>query len=878
MAQPSSDTTFIPRKEFLRAEHTYSSFSLLTLSSSNLIRLYCFPPALIGSLRRYLNFRGLLSASREDVPHNYHEFTLEGKPWSAPKSLDTEILIVDVIKVLLAQGFLFLSTIDYGREADDKLAMAFSKPHPLLDRDPMKGSNSNLRSGSPMLGSPTLMSGSNLTLSQQGPGASPRIPFAVSFPSATILRVISPPLNSTPAILQAVRGSWPRGVMSEKKVGDRSYEFKLKGYRWFQEDTFATDSLNQILSLLTSLDVHAFTLLASLALSSRSRVKDLWIFTGPGPDPSEEGDLDSVRASSELSHFHIDSKATSPQQLNPRRLASSPSLQLFDGSPRVHPSLSQTQLGHRRAATEGAPSAFPYPGSSAMRIMQSSAALRKQSPLGQAHPVYGPTPRPDSTIEEHRIQLPSAVSSTVDMTGIGSAVPYARPPLPTIASMTPSIIYTTDGGSQDAAPREPDIEVYAMPEPTPPVDAAEPMPMPMPISDSHLSAGTMPPLLSSVAFRDSAFSTGSGNRESGWTGTDRAQSCEVFVKWVGGKGSGDGDLETRMGRGVPEDIAEETHAEEEEGESQFPGAWGGASAEGGNGGQNSELLDDASKRRTEHKVVDARVSAPQIAVGIERRSEAGVVGIVPPRLEYIPKGPRPAAPRVSPSTSTPLQRIPESPPPVPAQPLSPSRPSPSRSVTSPYPANIEQLPSGLPSPGPPGSESWPPKKLKKDKDTKSEGDEPQSSSQGWVWVTVEGRDCVAGQGVPATSGKGKNKANGQLPSPGADSPTVRSKKSGKASMSAAVKTIAMIDAAEHSGMTQESPSSSSKKKLFGLGRSRDRDEGPPFSPKSSKSRLVQKSQEFSNLGGMKMPHNYEVEEKAERSRSATKARSRSRKR
>jgi hypothetical protein len=46
-----------------------------------------------------------------------------------------------------------------------------------------------------------------------------------------MLRVIAPPLHSTPAILQAVRGSWPRGVVSEKKVGDNCFEFKLKGYK-----------------------------------------------------------------------------------------------------------------------------------------------------------------------------------------------------------------------------------------------------------------------------------------------------------------------------------------------------------------------------------------------------------------------------------------------------------------------------------------------------------------------------------------------------------------------------------------------------------------------------------------------------------------------
>ena len=61
---------------------------------------------------------------------------------------------------------------------------------------------------------------------------------------------------------------------------------KLTAYHTgFQEDTFATDSLRHILSLLSALDANQFTLLASLSLTNRSRVKDLWVFTGP-PSPS----------------------------------------------------------------------------------------------------------------------------------------------------------------------------------------------------------------------------------------------------------------------------------------------------------------------------------------------------------------------------------------------------------------------------------------------------------------------------------------------------------------------------------------------------------------------------------------------------------------
>lgn len=55
------------------------------------------------------------------------------------------------------------------------------------------------------------------------------LPFALSFPSSTLLRVINPPLSNSPAILQAARSGWPRGVISENKEGDQTYEFRLKG-------------------------------------------------------------------------------------------------------------------------------------------------------------------------------------------------------------------------------------------------------------------------------------------------------------------------------------------------------------------------------------------------------------------------------------------------------------------------------------------------------------------------------------------------------------------------------------------------------------------------------------------------------------------------
>jgi hypothetical protein len=133
---------------------------------------------------------------------------------------------VNVLAVVLQHGYTLISPLDYGRETDDRLSLAFSKP--LAEMPCSSGSLSNhTPSASPFHRS-----------SAQSPGPiSPShaslyvVPFAVSFASSTTMRVISPPRDSTPAILQAVRGSWPRGVVSEKKVGDTAYEFKLRGYR-----------------------------------------------------------------------------------------------------------------------------------------------------------------------------------------------------------------------------------------------------------------------------------------------------------------------------------------------------------------------------------------------------------------------------------------------------------------------------------------------------------------------------------------------------------------------------------------------------------------------------------------------------------------------
>ena len=218
-ANLTTEPSFTPRKEFLRIPLAApDSFALLALSSANSIRLYSFPASVVDALRQLFQ-QSILLSSREDLPQGLYEFTLDGKPWANPKAVSTEKLLLDILAVIYQCGYSYLSNIDYGRESDDRLAMVFSKPG--------VGPLPNSQTANPP--SPSIPANSTSSLNDKQ--RVQRVPFALSFASATLVRVIAPPLHLTPAILQAVRASWPRGVVSEKKVGDNSFEFKLKGYK-----------------------------------------------------------------------------------------------------------------------------------------------------------------------------------------------------------------------------------------------------------------------------------------------------------------------------------------------------------------------------------------------------------------------------------------------------------------------------------------------------------------------------------------------------------------------------------------------------------------------------------------------------------------------
>ncbi|KAF8973732.1 hypothetical protein BDZ97DRAFT_1776521 [Flammula alnicola] len=567
----SSEVPFTPRKEFIKDQPVQpNSFALLALSSSNCIRLYSFAAPAVASLSRLFEKYNILSF-REDASQNLCEFALDGKPWANPKSVPTEKLLVDVIAIIYQCGYTYLSTIDYGREADDRLAMTFSRP---------AVPSSNSRTPTPL---PHSIAPKHDSLN---------IPFAISFSSVTTMRVIAPPLHLTPAILQAVRGSWPRGVAAEKKVGENSYEFKLKGYKWFEQDTFATDSLRHILSLLTSLDTHAFSLLTSISLTNRSRVKDLWIFTGPAPeDVVENGLLDlpynSVKTSPPPATGSFGDTALSPGTQYPhRRLATDPS-PVVQHSPTFQ---------HPRAVTESPQRQHFPPQSQPQTHLLRKPAPRAQIPVSVVRDSYIPDEPPIL-----RANLPSTISTGVqNMTGIGASPNLIYPTSPFEASgTTPASPRPRTGNSalllSSSAPSSPQKSTRLSDE----FHHDRP-------STAEADLGSKsPPLLGIGTFRDSAFSSKS------------EMSSEIPIKWTGPLKEEPRPQRNRVSSSGP----------------QFPGGWQPSpvaeKSEDEMGVHSSLTVEKKGSTTPIHEMISC-VESPEI-VGPDtglRKSEAALVGII----------------------------------------------------------------------------------------------------------------------------------------------------------------------------------------------------------------------------------------------------------
>ncbi|KAG9096465.1 hypothetical protein FS749_008427 [Ceratobasidium sp. UAMH 11750] len=242
-----SDTTqptFRPRSEFVRTEVNPQSYALVALNSTDTLRCHCLSPAALSALCEV--FGDEMRQYGENAENQVAEFVFRNSPWGN-KTIRSETLLTNLFAVLLVHQYTFLTTIDYGRQYLDKLSLTFTRP-----------------------------------ASISNPAPATESVFALSFTAPSVLRIVAAPLHATPAILQSVRGAWPRGVKSERKLGNGSWEFRLRGFGYFSAEKSDEAVLPHVFTLLRALDGHAFKLLAAVPIGGRSRAKDLWLFTAPG--------------------------------------------------------------------------------------------------------------------------------------------------------------------------------------------------------------------------------------------------------------------------------------------------------------------------------------------------------------------------------------------------------------------------------------------------------------------------------------------------------------------------------------------------------------------------------------------------------------------
>lgn len=337
------------------------------------------------------------------------------------------------------------------------------------------------------------------------------------------------------------------------------------------------DSLQHILTLLSSLDAQSFSLIASISLTGHSRSKDLWLFTAPAPDDTPSDTLEPPTSESPLRRYSFP-----PGQVDPQHK------QTTEPSPDV-----PLTGYHNKSSSEGSQRR-------ALTATHQANVLRKASPRVQAPVDFRNSElfRKDDNVPI-RTHLPSVVPvGAVDMTGVGSG-------------QTPDVLYETSPHSPTGTQHN--HPVASGPEPStirqagssspgipPPLLASSsigskrPLSQKEPIMGSHVAEkSTAAPLLGSMAFRDSSMTS------------DTDLTREIPIKWTGSLTEGD------KPKGRESRIAD-AHA-------IIPGGWQDPIAE-----QNEE------RRETPVFENESRVEAPEIVQpNVEfRKSEAALVGLI----------------------------------------------------------------------------------------------------------------------------------------------------------------------------------------------------------------------------------------------------------
>ncbi|CEL53458.1 hypothetical protein RSOLAG1IB_11390 [Rhizoctonia solani AG-1 IB] len=505
LTMPEPQQTFQPRSEFIRAEATPQSYTLVALNGADTLRCHNISPSALSALRE--SFGNETRLYGEVADGEVAEFVFRNSPWSA-KSVRSEMLIVKLFTILLSQQYTFVTSIDYGRQYLDKLSLAFTR-----------ALSSNERSVGDSI-------------------------FALSFVTPTVLRVLHAPLHCTPAILQSVRNAWPRGVKAESKLGNGCWEFRLKGFGYFSAEKSDEALVPHVFALLRTFDSHAFKLVAGVPISGRSRNKDLWIFTSPGTSKPP-----SHTASPSPYQHTIESETA----YSPGPFTASPTMgmsghaKFMTDEPERSPPVA-TVTGHARSASTPAPAPMPAPPhrKPVPPMAMPVPVINKPTPPTANPPMTMPVPSPAKPSPQSKpapapvpVPIPPKRNSSLlrkfrpvsGGPGRTASGRFKHPPPPPALSQSKSgqqrsgslasgeIIYETPlPGQQTLPPQSSPANGFVAPPPPPPI--------PEQVGMNPLANLTNEELLPRGAFRDSAFSAGteaSHDVDVLWTGAQMAK-------------------------------------------------------------------------------------------------------------------------------------------------------------------------------------------------------------------------------------------------------------------------------------------------------------------------------------------------------------------
>ncbi|KAF8741749.1 Hemimethylated DNA-binding protein YccV like, partial [Rhizoctonia solani] len=506
----SADVPTTERGQFIRADATPQSYMLVALNGADTLRCHNISTTALSALRESFGNETRLYGEAGDG--DIAEFVFRNSPWTA-KSVRSETLIVKLFTILLSHQYTFVTSIDYGRQYLDKLSLAFTR-----------------------------------AVSSNGRSAEDSV-FALSFVTPTLLRVLHAPLHCTPAILQSVRSAWPRGVKSESKLGNGSWEFRLKGFGYFSAEKSDEALVPHVFALLRAFDSHAFKLVAGVPIGGRSRNKDLWVFTAPGASKPP-----SHTASPSPYQHTIESETA----YSPGPFTASPTVgmsghaKFATDEPEKSPPIA-TVTGHARSASTPAPAPMPAPPhrKPVPPMAMPVPVINKPTPPVANPPMNMPVPSPAKPSPQSKpapapvpVPIPPKRNSSLlrkfrpPSIGPGRTASgrFNHPPPRPVISQSKSghkrsgslasgeIIYETPLPGQQSLPvRSSPTNGFIAPPPPPPIPEHA---VAQHVGMNPLANQTNEELLPRGAFRDSAFSASTDTSHDVdvlWTGAQMAK-------------------------------------------------------------------------------------------------------------------------------------------------------------------------------------------------------------------------------------------------------------------------------------------------------------------------------------------------------------------